>query len=77
MSAAETEMWFFVHENKAYLHDCLAKMRDYIENERKMQFNQKTQIFPHKNGVEYLGFRFSLSKSGAVNGKTSPVFTGI
>lgn len=55
-----------VHESKAYLHDCLAKMRDYAEDERKLQFNQKTQIFPVKNGVEYLGFRFSLSKSGAV-----------
>ncbi len=55
-----------VHESKEYLHDCLAKMRDYVENERKLQFNQKTQIFPLKNGVEYLGFRFSLSSSGKV-----------
>ena len=55
-----------VHESKAYLHDCLAKMRDYVENERKLQFNQKTQIFPLKNGVEYLGFRFSLNSSGKV-----------
>ena len=55
-----------VHESKEYLRDCLAKMRDFAENERKLQFNEKTQIFPIKNGVEYLGFRFSLSSSGAV-----------
>ena len=28
--------------------------------------NEKTQIFPLKNGVEYLGFRFALSDTGAV-----------
>ncbi len=55
-----------VHESKAYLRYCLARMRDYAETERKLQFNEKTQIFPLKNGVEYLGFRFSLNKSGAV-----------
>jgi hypothetical protein len=41
-------------------------MRVFLENERGLSFNEKTQIFPLKNGAEYLGFRFSLSKNGAV-----------
>lgn len=41
-------------------------MREYIACEKGLAFNEKTQIFPLKNGVEYLGFRFSLSDTGAV-----------
>jgi hypothetical protein len=29
-----------------------------------LELNEKTQIFPVKNGVEYLGWRFYLSESG-------------
>ena len=29
-------------------------------------FNEKTQIFPVKNGVDYLGFRFYLTDTGKV-----------
>lgn len=55
-----------VHEDKTYLRSCEATMRAFLENERGISFNEKTQIFPLKNGAEYLGFRFSLSKNGAV-----------
>jgi hypothetical protein len=55
-----------VHQDKTYLRSCEATMRVFLENERGLSFNEKTQIFPLKNGAEYLGFRFSLSKNGAV-----------
>lgn len=55
-----------VHEDKNYLHECVHQMREFAQFERGLTFNEKTQIFPLKNGVEYLGFRFALSDSGAV-----------
>ena len=35
-------------------------------HDRGLSFNEKAQIFPKKNGVEYLGFRFTLTDTGAV-----------
>ena len=55
-----------VHEDKAFLRKCMQQMYEYAERERGLTFNEKTQIFPLKNGVEYLGFRFALSDTGAV-----------
>ena len=55
-----------VHEDKNYLHECVHQMCEFAQFERGLTFNEKTQIFPLKNGVEYLGFRFALSDSGAV-----------
>ena len=54
-----------VHKNKEYLQDCLQKMRILAE-ELGLAFNAKTQIFPIKNGVEYLGWRLYLTEEGAV-----------
>ena len=55
-----------VHEEKNYIHECVHQMCEFAQFERGLTFNEKTQIFPLKNGVEYLGFRFALSDSGAV-----------
>lgn len=55
-----------IHENKVFLRRCMLQMYEYAERECSLTFNEKTQIFPPKNGVEYLGFRFVLSDSGAV-----------
>lgn len=35
-------------------------------NELKLTLNHKTQVFPLKNGVEFLGFRYSLSTTGKI-----------
>ena len=55
-----------IHENKVFFHMYMLQMYEYVERERGLIFNEKTQIFPLKIGVEYLGFRFVLSDSGAV-----------
>lgn len=55
-----------VHESKEYLNDCLIKMTEVLEQELLLSFNGKTQLFPIKNGVEYIGFRFYLTDSGKV-----------
>lgn len=51
---------------KEYLRECLAQMRDYVWRERGLEFNQKTQIVPLSQGVDYLGFHFYLTDTGKV-----------
>lgn len=55
-----------IHHDKEYLKKCLKILSDYTENELKLQFNRKTEIFPIKNGVDYLGWHFYLTDSGKV-----------
>lgn len=55
-----------IHEDKAYLSLCLKKMTEYVEQELKLSFNEKTQIFPISQGTDYLGFRFYLTDTGKV-----------
>ena len=54
-----------VHENKDYLQMVLAKMQEKAR-ELKLEFNEKTQIFPISQGVDFLGFRFYLTDTGKV-----------
>jgi len=55
-----------LHHDKEYLRQCLAKIRECCEDELRLQLNDKTQIFPVKNGVDYLGWHFYLTDSGKV-----------
>lgn len=55
-----------IHENKDFLQTCLQEMQMLLENELKLQTNKKTQLFPIKNGVEFLGYRFFLTDTGKV-----------
>lgn len=55
-----------IHEDKNYLKWCLLKMKELVEDELLLEFNEKTQIFPIKNGVDFLGFHFYLTESGKV-----------
>ena len=41
-------------------------MEHFMNDELHLEFNQKTQITPIKNGVDYLGFHFYLSDTGKV-----------
>ena len=50
-----------IHSNKEYLKYCLAEMTKLIEDRLKLSFNSKTQIFPIRAGVDYLGFHIYLS----------------
>ena len=53
-------------DDKEYLKDCLKSMQSLVNNQLKLEFNDKTQIFPIKNGVDFLGFHFYLTDSGKV-----------
>ena len=55
-----------LHESKEHLKKCLNKITDIAENRLKISFNEKTQIFPVSEGVDYLGWRFYLTDSGKV-----------
>ena len=55
-----------IHQDREYLKECLAVMKEHIEKERKLEFNEKTQIMPISQGVDYLGFHFYLNDTGKV-----------
>ncbi|MCH5147370.1 MAG: RNA-directed DNA polymerase [Clostridiales bacterium] len=52
-----------VHEDKKFLQDALKLITEEV-NKLGLKFNSKTQIFPLKNGVTYLGFRYFVTPSG-------------
>jgi hypothetical protein len=55
-----------LHQDKDYLRQCLSRIREICESELKLHLNDKTQIFPVKNGVDYLGWHFYMTDSGKV-----------
>ena len=56
-----------IHQDREYLKECLAVMKEHIEKERNLEFNEKTQIMPISQGVDYLGFHFYLNDNDEVN----------
>ena len=55
-----------LHESKAFLQDCLDDLQSFAFEDVGLTFNDKTQVFPVSNGVNYLGFHFYLTQSGKV-----------
>lgn len=60
------EDMILIHPSKEYLQECLARMREHLEGELKLAFNEKTQIHAIRQGVDYLGFHFYLTETGKV-----------
>ncbi|MCL2051844.1 MAG: RNA-directed DNA polymerase [Lachnospiraceae bacterium] len=55
-----------IHSERNHLSDCLSEIQRTCNTDLKIELNEKTQIFPVKNGVDYLGWHFSLSETGKV-----------
>lgn len=55
--------FYLIHPSKDYLKYCLEIINAYLET-LDLELNAKTQIFPFKNGVSYLGFHAYITKSG-------------
>lgn len=55
-----------IHDDKEYLKYCLSEMTKLININLKLEFNEKTQIFPISQGVDYLGFHFYVTDKGKV-----------
>lgn len=57
--------FYLIHPSKEYLKYCLEVITMYLET-LDLKLNGKTQIFPFKNGVSYLGFHTYIAPGGAV-----------
>lgn len=55
--------FYLIHPSKAYLQHCLEVITAYLET-LELTLNGKTQIFPFKNGVSYLGFHTYVTRDG-------------
>ena len=58
--------FILLHHSKEYLQECLAGIKELFHNSLHLELNEKTQIFPIKNGVKYLGWHFYLTETGKV-----------
>ncbi len=54
-----------IHNDKQYLSECLRTMKEYIEG-IGLEFNTKTQVYPIRNGVDYLGWHLHLTETGKI-----------
>ena len=59
-----------IHSDKQVLSACLDAMTEYIHS-IGLEFNAKTQVFPIRNGVNYLGWHLYLTDTGKIVRKVS------
>ena len=57
--------FIMVHQSKEYLQCVLNDIRAEV-SALGLNLNSKTQIFPFKNGVTYLGFRYTVTPQGKI-----------
>lgn len=57
--------FYLIHKDKVYLKHCLEVITNYLHT-LDLTLNGKTQIFPFKNGVSYLGFHTYVTNSGKI-----------
>lgn len=57
--------FYLIHPDKEYLRYCLEVITDFLKT-LGLSLNGKTQIFPLKNGVNYLGFHTYVTANGKV-----------
>ncbi|MFI3254521.1 MAG: RNA-directed DNA polymerase [Eubacteriales bacterium] len=57
--------FYLIHDNKHYLKYCLLQIEAFTA-EKGLTLNNKTNIFPLKNGIDFLGFHSYLTDSGKV-----------
>ena len=57
--------FYLMHPDKEYLKYCLQVITEFLKT-LDLKLNGKTQIFPIKNGVNYLGFHTYITDTGKV-----------
>ncbi len=57
--------FYLIHQDKSYLKYCLKVIKNYLKGVG-LELNQKTQIFPLRHGIDFLGFHTYLTDSGKV-----------
>lgn len=63
--------FILIHESKEYLKYCLEEIRKKVE-EIHLTLNEKTTMYPIRQGVKFLQWRFILTTRGGVRMKMSP-----
>lgn len=57
--------FFLIHESKEYLQKCRKQIEDYV-GDLGLKLNNKTNVFPLRNGIDFLGFHSYLTETGKV-----------
>lgn len=57
--------FYLIFSTRKQAQDALAAIREYIAS-KKLELNQKTVIFPLRNGIDFVGFHSYLTETGAV-----------
>lgn len=57
--------FFLISDNKEYLQYCRAEIERFV-GELGLELNEKTNIFPLRNGIDFLGFHSYLTDTGRV-----------
>lgn len=57
--------FYLIHEDKEFLRHCWREIEAHVNN-LGLTLNQKTNIFPLKNGLDFLGFHSYLTETGKV-----------
>jgi RNA-directed DNA polymerase len=57
--------FYLIHESKEYLQDCRKQIEEIVAA-LGLSLNNKSQILPLKNGIDFLGFHTYITDSGKV-----------
>ena len=57
--------FYLIHEDREYLRHCWKEIEEHV-NKIGLALNEKTNIYPLKNGIDFLGFHTYISETGAV-----------
>lgn len=57
--------FYLIHEDREYLRHCWKEIEAHV-NKIGLELNEKTNIYPLKNGIDFLGFHTYLVETGAV-----------
>lgn len=57
--------FYLIHPSEEHLKHCLEILTEYLQT-LDLETNEKTQIFPFKNGISYLGFHTYITDEGKV-----------
>lgn len=63
--------FYLIHEDRDYLRHCWKEIEKYV-NEIGLELNEKTNIYPLKNGIDFLGVPFLFDGNGRGDPEGAP-----
>jgi len=58
--------FLLLHHDKGFLWECFMEIERIVTGDLRLRLNPKTNIFPVKHGVEFLGWKFFLLQNGKI-----------